>query len=84
VLNNGGYGAVEKSVVEHYAEGHAAPNRVPLTRIEPSPDFTKIAAASRAYAARVDRAADLPGALQAALTHVRERRQQALLEIIIA
>lgn len=85
VLNNGGYGAVEKSVVEHYPDGHAAAaNRVPLTRIEPSPEFTKIAAASRAYAARVDRAADLPGALREALTHVRERRQQALLEVIIA
>jgi acetolactate synthase-1/2/3 large subunit len=85
VLNNGGYGAVEKSVVDHYPAGHAATaDRVPLTRIEPVPDFTMIASASRAYAARVDRASDLPEALDAALAHVRQRRQQALLEITIA
>jgi acetolactate synthase-1/2/3 large subunit len=84
VLNNGGYGAVESSVLEHYPDGHAArANRVPLTRIEPVPDFTKIAAASRGYAARVERAAELPGALVAAVAHVRTRRQQALLEVVI-
>lgn len=85
VLNNGGYGAVEQSVIEHYPDGRAAAaNRVPLTRIEPTPDFTMIAAASRAYAARVARPADLPKALAKAVAHVRERRGHALLEIIIA
>jgi len=84
VLNNGGYGAVENSVVEHYPEGHAArANSVPLTRIEPAPDFTKIAAASRCHAARVERAAELPEALAAAIAHVRTRRQQALVEVVI-
>ncbi len=85
VLNNGGYDAVEQSVVGHYPDGRAAAaNYVPLTRIEPTPDFTKIAAASRGYAARVERPADFPGALATAVAHVRERREQALLEIIIA
>jgi acetolactate synthase-1/2/3 large subunit len=56
---------------------------VPLTRIEPAPDFTKIAAASRCHAARVERAAELPEALAAAIAHVRTRRQQALVEVVI-
>jgi acetolactate synthase-1/2/3 large subunit len=84
VLNNGGYGAVEDAVTELYPEGSAAQgNRIPLTAIEPVPDFTLVASASRAYAARVDQAADLPAALDAAIAHVRERRAQALLEVVI-
>ena len=84
VLNNGGYGAVEQSVLDHYPAGNAArANRVPLTRIEPCPDFTMIAAASRGYAARVDCAAELPNALEAAIAHVKTRREQAMVEIVI-
>lgn len=85
VLNNGGYGTVRQSVIDHYPEGRAATaNRVPLTCIEPTPDFTMIAAASRAYTARVDRPTDLPGALTKTVDHVKESRGHALLEIIIA
>ncbi len=84
ILNNGGYDAVERSVVGLYPDGEAArANRVPLTAIEPSPDFVKVAEANRGYARRVDNADDLPAALEAAIDHVRTRREQALLEVVV-
>ena len=68
-----------------YPGGHAArSNRVPLTSLEPSPDFTKVAQASRAWTAAVDRAAELPGVLQAAIEHVTTQRGQALVEVRVA
>ncbi len=85
VLNNQGYGAVSHSVLGMYPDGHAAKtNRVPLTGLRPSPDFTKVAAASRAYALPVDKAEDLPGALRAAIRRIRERKRLVLMEIAIA
>jgi acetolactate synthase-1/2/3 large subunit len=82
VLNNAEWAAVRQSVTGLYPEGHAArANRMPLTALTPSPDFTLTARASRAWAARVDAAADLPAALAEAIRVVREERRQALLEV---
>ena len=50
----------------------------------PSPDFTKVAAASRAWTAKVERGDELPAALEAAIEHVTVNRTQALVEIRIA
>ena len=84
ILNNGGYDAVERSVVGLYPDGEAArANRVPLTAIEPSPDFVKVAEANRGYARRVDNVDDLPAALAAAIDHVGTRREQAMVEIVV-
>ncbi len=85
VLNNREWGAVRQSVVSLYPNGHAAQaNRMPLTSLEPSPDFTKVAEASRAWTACVDRAADLPGVLAAAIAHVTTERTQALVEVRVS
>jgi acetolactate synthase-1/2/3 large subunit len=59
-------------------------NQMPLVSLEPTPDFTKVAAASRAWTASVDAAADLPRVLAAAIEHVRTARTQALVEIRVA
>ena len=41
VLNNREWGAVRHSVLGIYPDGHAArTNRMPLTSLEPTPDFT--------------------------------------------
>jgi len=84
VLNNAGWGAVRHSVLGLYPKGHAArANRMPLTDLSPSPDFTKVAAASRAWAAHVENAADLRARLDEALAHVARRAGPALLDIRI-
>ena len=82
VLNNSEWGAVRQSVLGLYPDGHAArANRMPLTSLTSSPDFAKVAEASRAWARRVEAGADLPDALAAALRHVREARTLALLDV---
>ncbi|WP_193367628.1 thiamine pyrophosphate-requiring protein [Pelagibius marinus] len=82
VLNNEEWGAVRASVKGLYPEGYAAKaNAMPLTALQPSPDFTQTAAASRAWARSVTSAEELPGVLEEALKVVREERRQALLNI---
>ena len=85
VLNNREWGAVRMSVLGTYPDGYASRvNQMPLVSLEPTPDFTKVAAASRAWTASVDVAADLPGVLAAAIAHVTTARTQALVEIRVA
>jgi acetolactate synthase-1/2/3 large subunit len=85
VLNNREWGAVRKSVLGTYPDGHASKvNRMPLVSLNPSPDFGFVARASRAWTARVDVAAELESTLIAALEHVRTKRTQALVEISVA
>lgn len=82
VLNNGEWGAVRQSVLGIYPDGYASrTNTMPLTSLAPTPDFTKIAQASRAWTALVSDGAELPGVLAAAIGHVETRRTQALVEI---
>jgi len=82
VLNNAEWGAVRQSVLDIYPAGHAArANTMPLISLEPSPDFTKVAQASRAWTARVDNAAELPAILSAAIDHVTTQRSHALVDI---
>lgn len=84
VLNNAGWGAVRHAVRGLYPNGHAArANRMPLTDLSPSPDFTKVAEASRAWATRVEDARERGAKLDAALAHVMKRAGPALLDIRI-
>lgn len=81
ILNNEEWGAVRASVTGVYPDGHAArANRMPLTALKPSPDFTRTAEASRAWARRVTDAADLPGALRDALA-AADTGRLALLDV---
>jgi acetolactate synthase-1/2/3 large subunit len=82
VLNNAEWGAVRASVKGLYPEGYAArANGMPLTALQPSPDFTLIAAASRAWAKSVSDPAELDAAIAEALRVVREDRRCALLDV---
>lgn len=84
VLNNREWGAVRQSVVGTYPNGYASQaNEVPLTSLDPTPDFVRVAEASRAWARKVDRPEDVPGAIEAALAAISDRKQHALLEISI-
>lgn len=85
VKNNGMWNAVRRSVVRGYPGGAAARmNEVPLTSLQPLPDFVKVAQASRAHAERVTRAEDLPAALARAVEVIRTERRQALLDLDVA
>ena len=84
VLNNGEWGAVRHSVKGLYPEGYASKaNTVPLTSLQPSPDFTKVAEASRAYVERVESGESLPAALERAVEVATTERRQVLLDIAI-
>jgi acetolactate synthase-1/2/3 large subunit len=85
VKNNAMWNAVRRSVAGMYPDGAAAKaNRMPLTSLEPVPDFVRVAEASRAHAERVEHGADLPGALARALDVIRTERRQALLDVRVA
>jgi len=84
VKNNAMWNAVRRSVVKGYPDGAAVrQNRIPLTSLEPLPDFTQIARASRAHAERIDRGADLPDALRRAVEVIRNERRQVLLDLSV-
>jgi acetolactate synthase-1/2/3 large subunit len=81
VCNNGRWQAVESATRVVYPDGEAAhAEEMPLVELQPSPEFTKVAEASDAWARRVDDPADLPRALDEALSAVAGGRQ-ALLDV---
>ena len=85
IKNNAMWNAVRRSVLKGYPDGAAARmNRMPLTSLEPLPDFATVARASRAHAERVETAADLPAALSRALDVIRSEKRQALLDVSVA
>jgi acetolactate synthase-1/2/3 large subunit len=85
VLNNGIWNAVRRSTLDVFPDGVASKaNLMPITSLQPSPDFCKVAEASRAYVERVETGADLPGALARAIKVIRTEKRQALLEVITA
>lgn len=85
IVNNSEWGAVRKSVLDVYPHGYAAKtNKMPLISLDPSPDFTRVAEASRAFAQKVTTGKDLPEALRNAIAHVIERRTAALLDVRVA
>jgi acetolactate synthase-1/2/3 large subunit len=84
VFNNGIWNAVRRSTLYMYPKGNAASaNVMPVTSLQPSPDYCMIAQAHGAYAERVEDGADLPAALRRALD-ATARGQQALLEVVVS
>jgi acetolactate synthase-1/2/3 large subunit len=82
ILNNEEWGAVRASVSGLYPNGFASrANEMPLTALKPSPDFTNVAAASRAWARKVTDPDELPKVIEQALRVVRENRRVALLDV---
>ena len=81
VCNNGRWQAVESATRVVYPDGAAAhAEEMPLVELQPSPEFTKVAEASDAWARRVDDPAELPRAIGAAMEAVAGGRQ-ALLDV---
>jgi acetolactate synthase-1/2/3 large subunit len=84
IKNNGLWNAVRRSVVNAYPDGAAArANEMPLTSLEPAPDYLMVASASRAHVERVEHGRDLPAALQRAVAVIRDEKRQAVLDVRI-
>ena len=84
IKNNRMWNAVRRAVVGAYPDGAAVKaNRVPLTSLEPAPDYAQVAAASRAYTETVERGQDLPAALARAIDIIRTEKRQALLNVMV-
>ena len=82
IKNNAMWNAVRRSVVNGYPDGSAAmSNTVPLTSLEPLPDFAAIARASRAHAERIEDGCELPAALHRAVGIIRTEKRQVLLDL---
>ena len=81
VCNNRRWHAVDASTRLVYPDGASARAALmPLVALEPTPEFSKVAEASDAFARKVEDPAELPGAIHAALAAVAAGRQ-ALLDV---
>jgi acetolactate synthase-1/2/3 large subunit len=83
IFNNARYAAVRNATLSMFASGAAGrENGLGLADLSPSPPFERIAEAHGAFAARVDRPADLPSALAAARDAVLKERRHALVNVV--
>ncbi|MGK9051196.1 thiamine pyrophosphate-requiring protein [Xaviernesmea oryzae] len=84
VFNNGIWNAVRRSTLYMYPDGSAATaNIMPITALDPAPDYAAVAGAHGAHAERVETGADLPAALERALAATKGGRQ-AMLEVMVS
>jgi acetolactate synthase-1/2/3 large subunit len=83
VFNNSRYGAVRNATLSMFKDGAAGESdgRV-LADLDPAPPYDELARAQGAHAERVEKPADLPGALARARDIVVNDKRQALLNII--
>ena len=83
VFNNRMWNAVKRAVQTHAHDGWAVrTGTMPLTELDPAPDYELVGRASGGHAERVEDPAQLPDALRRALRVVREEKRQALLNVI--
>jgi acetolactate synthase-1/2/3 large subunit len=83
VFNNRAWNAVKRAVKGFAPDGWTArTGSMPMSDLEPAPDYELVCRASGGHAERVEDPADLPGALARALRVVREEKRQALLNVI--
>ncbi|MDF1555307.1 MAG: thiamine pyrophosphate-dependent enzyme, partial [Deferrisomatales bacterium] len=84
IVNNRMWGAVRRATLSLYPDGAAAGATDPaFTRLEPAPAYERVVEASGGYGERVERAADLPGALERALHAVEQENRQAVLNVLV-
>ena len=83
VFNNRMWNAVKRAVQTHAQDGWAVKTGVmPLTELDPAPDYELICRASGGHAERVEDPAQLPDAIRRALRVVQGEHRQALLNVI--
>ena len=83
IFNNRAWNAVKRATKSYAPDGWAVrTGAMPMSDLEPAPDYELICQASGGHGERVEDPAQLPGALARALKVVREERRQALLNVI--
>jgi acetolactate synthase-1/2/3 large subunit len=82
IFNNRVWNAVKRSVLSHAPDGWAKRTGMPLTELDPPPDYELICQASGGHAEKVEDPTQLPDALARGLRIVREERRQVLLNVM--
>src|SRR5206468_4571831 len=83
IFNNRTWNAVKRAVQTHARDGWAVKtDSMPLTALEPAPDYEMVCRASGGHGERVEDPAQLPRAIERALRAVRVERRQALLNVV--
>ena len=84
IFNNRAWNAVKRAVHSFAKDGWAARSgSMPLTELDPPPDYEMVCRASGGWAEKVEDPAALPDMLQQALKVVRTEKRQALLNVIV-
>jgi acetolactate synthase I/II/III large subunit len=83
VFNNRTWNAVKRAVQTYARDGWAVrTDAMPLTALEPSPDYEMLCRASGGHGEKVEDPAALPDALRNGLRIVREEKRQVVLNVI--
>ena len=83
IFNNRAWNAVKRAVQTHAPDGWAVrTGTMPLTELDPAPDYELVCRASGGHAERVEDPAQLPEALERARRVVHDEKRQALLNVI--
>jgi acetolactate synthase-1/2/3 large subunit len=83
IFNNRTWNAVKRAVQSYARDGWAVrTDTMPLTALEPAPDYEMICRASGGHGERVEDPAALPDALRNGLRIVREEKRQVVLNVI--
>ncbi len=83
VFNNRTWNAVKRAVQTYARDGWAVrTDSMPLTALEPAPDYEMICRASGGHGERVEDPAALPDALRRGLHIVKEEKRQVVLNVI--
>ena len=84
IFNNRAWNAVKRAVHSFAKDGWAArAGAMPLTDLDPPPDYEMVCRASGGWAEKVEDPAALPDMIQRALKVVRGEKRQALLNVIV-
>lgn len=83
VFNNRTWNAVKRAVQTYARDGWAVrTDAMPLTALEPSPDYEMLCRASGGHGEKVEDPAALPEALRRGLRIVKEEKRQVVLNVI--
>jgi acetolactate synthase-1/2/3 large subunit len=83
IFNNGVWNAVRRANLGMYPDGWAAKsNSIPLSELQPSPQYEILVTACGGYGERVEKASEVLPALRRALKVVQEEGRQAVLNMV--